>query len=110
MRVGNWLTKEQAEQLLAAPDTSILKGKRDRALLSLLLGCGLRRNELAELHFSDIQQREGRWVIVDLKGKHGRIRTVPMPGWAKVAIDVWRRAIDDGVGKPAWGREESPEP
>lgn len=103
VRVGNWLTKEQAEALLATPDTSTLKGKRDRALLSLLLGCGLRRNEVAQLSFDDIQQREGRWVIVDLKGKHGRIRTVPMPGWAKVAIDAWRRAIDDGVGKSGLG-------
>ena len=34
-------------------------------------------------------QREGRWAIVDLLGKHGRVRTVPMPSWAKTALDGW---------------------
>jgi integrase len=36
-----------------------------------------------------IQQRDGRWCIVDLVGKHGRVRTVPMPTWVKVGIDAW---------------------
>ena len=52
-----------------------------------LLGCGLRRSELASLDMDDIQQRESRWVIVDLVGKHGRIRTVTVPTWVKVAVD-----------------------
>ncbi len=42
------------------------KGKRDRALLALLVSCGLRRQELAALRIEDIQQRDGRWCIVDL--------------------------------------------
>lgn len=45
-RVGNWLTREQANDLLNAPDPGTLIGKRDRALLALLAGCGLRRSEL----------------------------------------------------------------
>jgi integrase len=89
VRTGNWLTKEQAETMLRLPDVSTLKGKRDRALLSLLIGCGLRRSEAAGLNVEDIQQRDGRWVVPDLLGKHGRIRTVPMPGWTKVDIDAW---------------------
>lgn len=48
-RLGNWLTKEQARELLAVPDRSTLKGKRDYVILALLTGCALRRNELAEL-------------------------------------------------------------
>lgn len=92
IRAGNWLTKEQASQLLHAPDTAMLKGKRDRALLALLLGCGLRRAELANLTFDNIQQREGRWVLPDLVGKGGRIRTVPLPAWVKCAVDVWTEA------------------
>jgi integrase len=43
---------------------------------------------VAALTFAHVQQRDGRWCIVDLKGKHGRIRTAPMPTWAKVAIDA----------------------
>ena len=36
-----------------------------------------------------IQQRDGRWCIGDLVGKHGRVRTVPMPTCVKIAIDAW---------------------
>lgn len=89
VRMGNWLTHKQAEDLINAPDPNRLKGKRDRALLAVLIGCGLRRSEAAALNFTHVQQREGRWVIVDLIGKHGRVRSVPMPSWAKVAIDDW---------------------
>ncbi len=53
------------------------------------LGCGLRRSEVAALTFTHLQQRDGRWCIVDLVGKHGRVRTAPMPTWVKVAIDAW---------------------
>lgn len=46
-RLGDWLTKELAERLLAAPDLRRVKGIRDRAVLALLLAAGLRRSELA---------------------------------------------------------------
>jgi site-specific recombinase XerD len=89
IRVGNWLSLRQAQALLSAPDTATLKGLRDRAILAVLLGCGLRRSEVAALTFVHVQQRDGRWCIVDLVGKHSRVRTVPMPTWVKVAIDAW---------------------
>jgi integrase len=75
--------------LLSAPDIETAKGLRDRAILAVLLGCGLRRSEVAALTFGHIQQRDGRWCIVDLVGKHHRVRTVPVPTWVKVAIDAW---------------------
>jgi integrase len=98
IRLGNWLTVRQAQALLNAPDATTNKGLRDRAILAVLLGCGLRRSEVAALTFKHIQQRDGRWCIVDLVGKHGRIRTVPTPTWVKVAIDAWAAAagITDG--------------
>ena len=89
IRVGNWLSLRQAQALLSAPDITTLRGLRDRAILAVLLGCGLRRSEVAALTFSHLQQRDGRWCIVDLVGKHGRVRTAPMPTWVKVAIDSW---------------------
>jgi integrase len=91
VRAGNWLTLDQAERLLALPAHSH-KGRRDRALLALLVGCGLRRQELAGLRIEDIQQRDGRWCIVDLTGKGNRVRTVPMPPWTKAAIEAWLAA------------------
>ena len=92
VRVGNWLSLRQAQALLSAPDIATVKGLRDRAILAVLLGCGLRRSEVAALTMRHIQQRDSRWCIVDLVGKHGRVRTVPMPAWVKVAIDAWTSA------------------
>jgi integrase/recombinase XerD len=89
VRTGNWLSLEQAQALLNAPDITTTKGLRDRAMIAVLLGCGLRRSEVAALIMGHIQQRDGRWCIIDLLGKHGRVRTVPMPVWVKVAIDAW---------------------
>src|ERR1700686_2013672 len=89
IRVGNWLTLRQSQALLSAPNIATVKGLRDRAILAVLLGCGLRRSEVAALTFAHLQQRDGRWCIVDLVGKHGRVRTAPMPTWVKVAIDAW---------------------
>src|SRR6266436_6673628 len=92
IRVGNWLTLRQAQALLSSPHIATVKGLRDRAILAVLLGCGLRRSEVAALTFAHVQQRDGRWCIVDLVGKHGRVRTIPMPTWVKVAIDAWTEA------------------
>ena len=86
VRVGNWLSLRQAQALLNAPDVTTKKGLRDRAMFATLLGCGLRRSELANLTMKHVQQRDNRWCIVDLVGKHGRVRTIPMPAWR------WRRS------------------
>ena len=97
-RMGNWLTREQAKELLAVPDRSTLKGKRDYCILALLVGCALRRRELADLQVEEIQLREGRWVIADMRGKGGRVRTVAIPVWVKQAVDTWMTAacIEEG--------------
>jgi site-specific recombinase XerD len=92
VRVGNWLSVRQAQALLNAPDVTTRKGLRDRAMLAVLLGCGLRRSEVATLTLKHIQTRDNRWCIVDLVGKHGRVRTIPMPTWVKGAIDAWTAA------------------
>jgi site-specific recombinase XerD len=89
VRLGNWLTAEQGRNLLTRVDTDELRGKRDRAMLATLLGCGLRRAELVKLKIEDLDQREEHWVIVNLVGKGGHVRTVPMPQWVKNAIDQW---------------------
>ena len=98
-RLGNWLTREQAKELLAVPDRSTLKGKRDYVIIALLVGCALRRRELASLKIEDIQLRERRWVIIDLRGKGGRIRTVAIPIWVKQGIEVWMAAANIEKGR-----------
>lgn len=98
-RTGNWLTREEAQAWLSAPDKRTMRGRRDRALLAVLIGCGLRRSEAVHLTFEHVQQRDGRWVLVDLIGKRDKVRSVPMPNWAKAAIDGWSAAsgLTDGL-------------
>ena len=54
----------------------------------MLIGCGLRRGELLSLTMKSIQLREEHWVIADLIGKGGHIRTVPIPLWVKRTVDA----------------------
>jgi site-specific recombinase XerD len=91
-RSGNWLTAEQCSQVLKQAGGSSLRAKRDYAMLAMLFGCGLRRSELVGLQVEDVQMRQGHWAIVDLIGKGGHIRTVPIPGWVKAALDQWAAA------------------
>src|ERR1700686_4508367 len=88
VRLGNWLTAPQGKALLNIPVGSSVRGKRDHAMLALLLGCGLRRSELVHLTCEHLQRREEPWVLVDLVGKGGHVRTVPVPEWVKAGIDV----------------------
>jgi site-specific recombinase XerD len=95
VRLGNWLSPDQAKRLLRSPNIETVRGKRDRAMLALALGCGLRRSELVQLTVEHLQRREDHWVIVDLVGKGGHIRTVPVPDWVKASVDLW--TIQAGV-------------
>jgi integrase len=79
VRLGNWLTPEQGRRLLEHADPATPRQLRDHAMLAMLIGCGLRRGELLALTLESIQQREEHWVIADLVGKGGHVRTVPIP-------------------------------
>ena len=75
-----------------------LRSKRDRAIVAILVGCGLRRSELVGLRVEDFQIREEHWVIADLIGKGKHIRTVPVPAWVKRALDAWTVAAGISAG------------
>ena len=98
VRLGNWLTAEQGRRLVHGIGPTTLRGLRDHAMVALLLGCGLRRGEALGLALESSQQPEEHWVIADLVGKGGHIRTVPMPAWVKTAVDAWTQAagLTDG--------------
>jgi site-specific recombinase XerD len=98
-RIGNWLTSDQARLLLQQADGEDLRSLRDLAMIAALLGCGLRRAELSSLTVEDMQIRQGHWAIVDLVGKGGHIRTVPMPNWVKEAVDRWMIAAKISGGR-----------
>lgn len=98
-RTGNWISLEQAQQLINTPDISTPIGLRNRAILATLLGCGLRRRELVKLSIDQLQLRDGRWVIANLIGKRNKTRTVTIPTWTKQAIDDYLDATDIHSGQ-----------
>ena len=99
VRLGNWLTADQGKRLLGVFDRRTLRGVRDYAMTAVLLGCGLRRAEVAGLGVQDLQQREEHWVFADLIGKGGHVRTVPVPSWIAAALRTWvaEANITDGA-------------
>ena len=99
LRIGNWLSTEQAKTLLQAPDWETMTGKRDHAILAILLGCGLRRSEAVRLNLEHFQRRDEQWAIVDLYGKGGHVRSVPVPDWVKRAVDHWLHAARVETGR-----------
>lgn len=99
IRSGNWITPEEAEKLINAPDETTLRGKRDRAILAVFIYGWLRRSELAALTMEHIQQREGVWAIVDMVGKGDKPRTFGLSPIAKVLIDEWTKAAGISEGR-----------
>jgi site-specific recombinase XerD len=81
------LSAEESSEVLKHANGDSLRAKRDFAMLAMLFGCGFRRSELVGLELDDVQMRQGHWAVVDLIGKGGHIRTVPIPHWAKAALD-----------------------
>jgi site-specific recombinase XerD len=89
VRLGNWLDEQHAAALLITPAGDSLRGKRDRAVLALLFGAGMRRSEVAGVVVEKLRIIEERWVIADLTGKGRRIRSVPVPTWAMAVLNDW---------------------
>src|SRR6201984_2141407 len=98
-RSGNWLSAEQSSAVLQHSCGDGLRAKRDYAMLAMLFGCGFRRSELVGLELDEIQMRQGHWAGVDLGGKGGEIRTVPIPHWVKAALDQWAMAAGVTEGR-----------
>jgi integrase len=92
-KLGQWLTIEEAQCLINKPPLTAI-GQRDRAILALLIGAGLRRSEVASLQVKHFEQRDGgqgtmRWMLIGVQGKHGRTRNVPIADWVKGIADKW---------------------
>jgi integrase/recombinase XerD len=88
----------QARAMLAAPDSSTLRGLRDRAMLTTLLYYGLRRAEMCSLRVGDLQDRRGVRHL-QVHGKGGKIRYVPLHSAAAGAIAAYLDAIEHGDDK-----------
>lgn len=80
------LTSTEIESLLALPDSSKPLGQRDRAMLELLYGCGLRVTELAELQLRQVVMQPGYLMV---RGKGGKERVVPMGEVAAESVKTY---------------------
>src|SRR6266853_2883454 len=98
-RAGNWLSAAQSSEALQRASGEGMQAGRDYAMLAMLFGCGFRRSELVGLELGEIQIRQGHWAVVDLIGKGGHIRTVPIPEWVKAALDQWTVAAGVTEGR-----------
>lgn len=98
-RSGAWLSNDEATELLTRPAKDTALALRDRAALALLIGAGLRRSEAASLTVEHFEKRAGRWAIVNLVGKGGTMRTIPINARFKRYVDKWceRAGITTGL-------------
>ncbi len=88
-RLPRFLTPENVEQALQLPDLTTPLGLRDRAILELFYGSGLRRQELVDLDLDGVDFSNSQ---VRVLGKRSRERVVPLGRAAKQALEQWRRA------------------
>ena len=95
IRSGKWLTRDQAQRLLQAPDRTTVTGRRDSVVLALLLGCGLRRDEAVRLGTAQCIAMDGRMVLRNVEGKGDRIRSVSVPRWAQTTIENWIKELKE---------------
>lgn len=85
-RLPHWLSMEEVERLLAAPDTESAEGLRDAAILELFYACGLRISELSALPMKDVNLSESELRI---RGKGAKVRLAPMGTRAIERIHAW---------------------
>jgi len=81
------ISERQARRLVAAPFPGTVIGKRDRAILELLYGTGMRLGEAVRADVSDLDLREGVLLVRSGKGKKDRM--VPIQGRAALALDTY---------------------
>ncbi len=97
-RLPDSLTEEEVDALLAEPDPELPIELRDRAMLEILYGCGLRVSELTQLRVDQVNLRQG---VVRISGKGGKERLVPL---GEEALDWLVRYMKEARGELLKGR------
>jgi len=93
-KAHTWLTQSEVKQLLYHCDDTIT-GKRDRVVLSLLLGAGLRRSELSSLSF-DCIKIQGDRTVLEVTGKGAKDRVIPVSDRLAQLLTEWQQIAGDG--------------
>jgi len=100
VRVGNWMSAQEGLRLLATCDPGTLRDIRNRAMLALLIGCGLRRGEVLALRREAVQRRDDHWMIADLRARvvtSARSRCRPGSRRAFATASCFRAIARSGV-------------
>lgn len=84
-RLGQWTDETGVERLLES-----CIDNRERAIIAIMCGCGLRRSEVCALKWGQYREASGRMVLADIIGKGGRIRSLGVPEWAAQMIEAYR--------------------
>ena len=99
-RAHTWLTLAETKALLSAPSgnpngtrTANIVAERDRLILALLVGAGLRREELVNLRFEDVT-KQGERTVLDVQGKGAKNRVVPLSDRLARMIELWGEVLD----------------
>ena len=80
-----YLTIEEVEAILSAPDDSV-KGLRDKAILEMMYGTGVRVSEISEIRLDDINFRIG---FITCSGEYGKARIIPLGRPCKLALEQY---------------------
>ena len=91
----SFLTAQESKALIDAPDQSRWEGRRDRAIVVLMIQAGLRVSELIALNTGDIQLGTGAHVRCEGKGR--KQRTVPLTTPAQAVLTGW---LTERAGRP----------
>jgi len=98
-KTHTWLSREQVEEITALPNLSTARGQRDYVVLAVLLGAGLRREELTNLTFSDLLQqptKSGMRDVLSVLGKGDKRRSIPISAKLAKHLRDWHRLAGDG--------------
>ncbi len=97
------LSVAEVEAVLAMPDTADPLGVRDRAILEVLYGSGLRRREVVSLDVGDVDRARG--VVTVRRGKGGKDRLAPLGAqalaWVERYLEKCRPLLEVGAAEPA---------
>lgn len=98
-KAHTWLSPAQVEQITALPDRSTVKGMRDYIVMSLMLGAGLRRDELVNLTFEQIKQqptKDGIRTVLSITGKGDKDRIIPINNKLASYLRQWQAVTGSG--------------
>jgi len=97
IKLPDFLSEDEVNRLLAAPDLGSPRGLRDRAILELLYGCGLRVSELVNLRIKNLYLDEG---YIKVFGKGSKERIIPVGSYAVAALNAYLNSARHSLSKP----------